>query len=433
MDFLPTILLSFGLACAQSGTSGAPAPPAAPLEASQSASTSPEQDALAEAFDQLVTTLREVETDLRESPSFGSEAEQVGAYRHILRSVAKGMEAEILQDADYPYFRILDFWLREGGDNPDQRYAFTPIRGGETYRIWGELGSAARLEFQIYAGRPWDGSGSSAGYLAFEEIVLEDDGSFEVWVSPERHDGNWLSNPPNGTTLFARHIYSEWNDDRTGDIHIDRVGFEGKRRPPESAEELAARISAAAVMFGTTARTWPAFLAKRYVEAGPANTVSAPYDTYALGGAKGRWMSGGYFDLPPDQALLLRMPKTAAQYQAVQLTDMWLASLEHGNQVSSLNSSQSILAPDGAYYYVIGPKDPGYANWIDSGALVRGVFLLRWDGMLGQLPADHFPTAELVELDELESRIPAFSRVTEEERETVRMERRRHLQLRSHR
>jgi hypothetical protein len=53
----------------------------------------------------------------------------------MLRAFAKGMEAEILQDADYPYFRILDFWLKEGGDNPDQRYAFSPIRGGETSRV----------------------------------------------------------------------------------------------------------------------------------------------------------------------------------------------------------------------------------------------------------------------------------------------------------
>ena len=56
----------------------------------------------------------------------------------MLRSMAKSLEAEVIQDPDYPYFRILDFWLREGGDNPDQRYAFSPIRGGEAYRVWGQ-------------------------------------------------------------------------------------------------------------------------------------------------------------------------------------------------------------------------------------------------------------------------------------------------------
>ena len=393
----------------------------------------PERDALSGAFAKLVHTLDAVEKSIRESPSFGNGAEQVGGYRHMLRSLSKSLEAEVLQDADYPYFRILDFWLREGGDNPDQRYAFVPIRGGESYRVWGNLGSAARVGFQIYAGRPWDGSGRSAGYLAFEDLELDEDGSFEVFVSAEEQDGNWIQNPEDSTTLFARHIYDEWTEADTGEIHIDRIGYEGRRRPPETPDELAARIRAAAVMFGTTARTWPAFVDRRYVAARPPNTVVPPRDTYALGGVKGRWMSGGYFELGPGEALLVRMPATRAKYQAVQLTDMWFASLEYGNQISSLNATQSLPSPDGAYYYVISQDDPGFANWLDAGALTRGTFLLRWDGVQGELEAKEFPTARLISLEEVAAAIPGFVAVDEQERERVRSERRRHLQKRSHR
>ncbi len=415
-----SIALIFALACADKEVSMTTEP------------VQPDDD-LSQAFDELVSTLRAVEADIRKSPSFGDEAEQVGGYRHILRSIAKGLEAEVLQDPDYPYFRILDWWLREGGDNPDQRYAFTPIRGGEAYRVWGELGSATRVEFQIYAGRPWDGSGTSAGYLAFEDIELEADGSFEIWISADERPGNWLSNPAEGTTLFARHIYGDWSSERTGDVHIDRVGYEGKRRPPESANELADRIRAAAAMFGTTARTWPEFVTQRYVNGREPNSVPPPYDTYALGGAKGRWMSGGYFKLEPGEVLLLEMPSTPAQYQAVQLTDMWMASLEHGNQVSSLATSQSVLAPDGSYYYVISREDPGYANWLDAGELTRGTFLMRWDGVRGALTEAQYPSARLLRIEDLERAIPGFSPVSAEQRAQVRRDRRHHLQLRSHR
>ena len=96
------------------------------------------------AFGELVAALHQAEADIRRSPSFGSEAEQLGECRHLLRSFAKGLEAEVIQEADFPYFRILDFWLREGGDNPDQRYAFSPIHGAKTYRGWGKLGSVDR-------------------------------------------------------------------------------------------------------------------------------------------------------------------------------------------------------------------------------------------------------------------------------------------------
>ena len=408
-------------------------PPAAPTTPGQPIVVVSAGDPLAAAFAELVETLRAVETDIRATPAFGDEQERIGGYRHILRSVAKGLEAEVRQDPDYPYFRILDWWLREGGDNPDQRYAFSPIRGGEAYRVWGELGSATRVELQIYAGRPWDGSGRSAGYLTFEEIEIAPDGSFEIWVTPEEHEGNWLRNPPEGTTLFARHVYAEWDEAPTGDIHIDRVGFEGRRRPPETETELAAKIRAASTMFGTTARTWPAFVQRRYVQGAPVNTVRPPIDTYALGGARGRWMSGGYFELDDGEALLIRIPPSAAQYQAIQLADMWMASLEHGNQVSSLTTKQSVPSDDGAFWYVVANEEPGHANWLDAGALERGLILIRWDGVQGSLPESQFPTAELVRLDDLAERIPGLRPVDEEEREAVRRARREHLQRRAHR
>ncbi len=416
------------LGCASPPDAEVPTPPGQPRLVSIAPA-----DPLAAAFDELVATLRAVEQDVRRSPAFGAEPERIGGYRHILRSIAKGLEAEVRQDPDYPYFRILDWWLREGGDNPDQRYAFTPIRGGEAYRVWGELGSATRVELQIYAGRPWDGSGKSAGYLTFEEIELEPDGSFEIWVSPDEHEGNWLRNPPEGTTLFARHVYARWDDQPTGDIHIDRVGFEGKRRPPETEADLAAKIRAASVMFGTTARTWPAFVQRRYVGSREKNSISAPYDTYGLGGARGRWMSGGYFELGDGEALLLRVPPASAQYQAIQLTDMWFASLEHGNQVSSLTTEQSVASDDGAYWYVIANEDPGHANWLDAGALWRGTILMRRDGVEGTLAEDRFPSAELVRLDELNERIPGIRRVSKADREAARAARRDHLQRRAHR
>ena len=112
--------------------------------------------------------------------------------------------------------------------------------------------------------------------------------------------------------------------------------------------------------------------------------------------------------VPPGEALLLRMPATRAKYQAVQLTDMWFASLEYGNQVSSLNTKQSVLSPDGAYYYVISQKDPGFANWLDAGALSRGTFLLRWDGVRGDLPENEFPEARRISLAEVAGAIPGL-------------------------
>jgi hypothetical protein len=388
-------------------------------------------DPLPAAFAEVLERMAETERELHAFSAYGSEAERVAAYHHLARSIKKAIEADVLQDADFPYFRILDFWLREGGDNPDQRYAFSPIRGGEPYRIWGRIGSARRVEVQLYAGAPWDGTGNSAGFLSFEEIEIAEDGSFEIFVTPKERDGAWLHNPDEANTVFVRHIFDEWNEEDAGEAHIDRLGREGDRMPAESATQLAERLRAMADTLEKTALSWPRFVNQRYVEAFGPNVVPGLIDTYSLGGVEGRWMANGYFELPAGKALVIKAWPTGADYQAIQLCDMWFASLEYGNRVTSLNTTQSLLSPDGAYYYVISREDPGHANWLDAGELDRGVFLMRYDGVEGEIPIAAHPSASLVDLSDLEHRIPGFVRVSGSEREEVRAARRRHLQIRS--
>jgi len=392
-----------------------------------------EADPVALAYAELVAIMQSVAADLRDSPSFGSDAEQVAGYQHALRSLMKGIEDGVLQDPDFPYFRKLDFWLKEGGDNPDQRYAFAPVRGGETYRIWGRLGSATRVELQVYAGRAWDGTGKSVGYLGFEDIRIDQDGRFEIELSSTPGKQNWINNTPETTTVFVRHIFADWDNTDPGEVHIDRVGYGGQRKPERSKEELAARIRAATEMFAASAKTWPELVNKRFVNTRQPNTLSPPKDTYAAGGAKGRWISSGHYDLRDGQMLLIRVPKTEAPYQAIQLTDMWFASTEYGNRLGSLNNTQSLLAPDNAFYYIVSADDPGYANWLDPGPFERGTLLLRWDGLQRGLEAHEAPEIRVITMDDVAGVIPGFEHVDDVYREHQLSKRRQHLQQRSNR
>ena len=396
-------------------------------------SEEPKSDDLQAGFATFLDALTRSEQASRESPSFKSDAERAGGYQHLARSIKASIEAGILQDPDFPFFRIIDFWARQGGDNPDQRYAFSPVRGAETYRVWGRLGSARRIELQLYAGQPWAGTGRSAGYLAFEDIDIASDGSFSILVGGEASEGTWLENPADATTLFARQIYDEWNRDDPGEVHIDRVGWEGARKPLADTAQVAQQLRSTAAMIEKSATTWPSQVQRRYSDVDKANTVSELIDTYPLGGVKGRWMAGGYFELPPGKVLLIETWPTTAAYQSIQLTDMWFASLEYANQVSSLTTNQSVKAPNGAYYSVIAPQDPGYPNWLDTGGLDRGVFLLRYDGVSGQVPETQHPSAKLVDASALAELIPAYTRTSETQREATRADRRHHLQIRSHR
>lgn len=146
-----------------------------------------------EAFKKLLDHISEAETYLRSSPFYESDTEQAVAYMHLARMLLKSIEQEMLQDADFPFFRVLDFHVREGGDNSDQRYLFSPINGGQEYRIWGRRGSAGRVEIQLYAGEPWSGTGESAAFLGTEDIEFNEDGTFEVFLTANR-GGEWGEN-----------------------------------------------------------------------------------------------------------------------------------------------------------------------------------------------------------------------------------------------
>ncbi len=411
------------------GTSDPDLPPSAVSQVDSSNGDDP----LPAAFEELLGSLIQSEREMRATASYETDAERVATYQHLLRMLLNSIEADILLDADFPYFRINDFWVREGGDSPNQRYSIARVRGSSAYRIWGWIGSARRIEVQLNAGRPWFGTGKSMGYLPHEEITFGEDGFFEIWLTPDARDGNWLANSEPANTLFVRQIYDHWDGDTPAEVHVDRIGHEGAPKYRETPSELAERIRTTAETLEQFTVGWGRFVQEQYVQEYAPNRVPPPLDTFKFGGVRGRWMANGYFDLPPDKAFLIRAPRTSADHIGIQLTDLWFASLEYANRVSSLNATQAVLSPDDAYYFVISREDPGHANWLETDGLSRGVFLMRYDGLMGEIPEAQFPVGELVSMDEIPGRIPGYRRVTESERAAIRASRRHHIQRRSNR
>ena len=151
-----------------------------------------------------------------------------------------------MRDADHPFGRVLDDRIRTGGDNPDQRYLFAPIRGGEAYRVRGRKGSAARIELQLYSREPYGAEDVSVGYLPDEAIEYGDDATFTVELGPDVTGPGSLVNPPDATILNIRQIWSVWDDTDPGAVYVDRVGWEGARKLTDSPTTVAARIRGAA-------------------------------------------------------------------------------------------------------------------------------------------------------------------------------------------
>lgn len=394
------------------------------------------------AYERFVEAVREAGEIVKRHPFYREPKNRASGMAFVAGMLIATLEEDLVQDPDFPLFRILDFRIREGGDNPDQRYAFTPVRGDATYRVWGRRGGERRIELQLYAGEPWrPGGGRSVSTLTHEEIRFDADGRFEILLSPERPTRSepsgsdrpdWMANAPDATELIVRQVFSDWRNESPGEIHIDRVGWEGRAKPARTPEEMAARFDKAAADLVRTVSTWPEFVMRRYVEGMPPNTLSRPADPASVGGVAGRFMSNGHFALAPDEALVVTVFPIDARYQGIQLTDPWFSSLEYANRQTSLTADQAVASSDGAYRFVVSERDPGVANWLDTTGLPTGTILIRFDGSrLERFPADKLPQAVKVPFDSLWDRLPADTpRATAEARAAALGERRRHVQLR---
>lgn len=374
---------------------------------------------------------------IQNHPFYVDPDNQAAGMEYLSHMILRTLEEDIGLDPSFPYFRVMDFRTREGGDNPDQRYLYALINGGQKYRIWGRLGKdQARIEFQVYKGYPWfPGTDSrTVSTLSMKDLKIQADGSFEVFLSPTKMEGNWIENAPDATRVMIRETWSKWTDAEGGEVHIDLVGHEGDIKPKLTSEEMARRLETAAGNLAKVVPGYPDFVLNNYVSRIPVNSLPRiPLTAVDRGGPEGRWYSIGHFDLKPDEAILITAWSMGCGYQAVQLTDLWWSSMEYANRQSSLTEDQSYKSSDGAYYYVISARDPGIWNWLDTSGFRRGTHLMRYDcpGMTKFAP-EKAPTARVIKLDDLRKYIPKDTpQVTALERQAGLAARRRHIQRRS--
>ena len=60
------------------------------------------------------------------------------------------------------------------------------MRGGETYRLFGNRGTARYVGLQTM-----DGIASTTNFLV-DDLEVDADGNFEAILSADEHEGNWL-------------------------------------------------------------------------------------------------------------------------------------------------------------------------------------------------------------------------------------------------
>ena len=379
------------------------------------------------AFDDFVAGLESAERSVRASPTFAGDGEPSRAYLHLLRSLMKSIERELTHDPVRPRFRVLDDRTRTGGDNPDQQYWFAHIAPGGRYRVDGRLGSAQRLEMQLYSREPYGAEDVGVAYLTHEQIGFDADGRFSVDVGPGLDVDS-----TDATILQVREIYDSWSDTQPTELVIELVEAPGPPTP-RSGDDLVAMFERAAHDLQRSAEAWPSLISDRVLSFLEPNSVSPLRNPGGSAGVEGRWMTIGPYRLDhASAAVVISLSDEGADYVGIQLADLWMASLEYADATSSRTGAQSHRAPDGRLYHVISLEDPGYRNWLDPVGVAAGIVHIRVDGLAGAAEEQHEPIVIETTLADLADVIPGFAEavITADERAVELAERRRHVQQR---
>ena len=295
-----------------------------------------------------------------------------------------------------------------GIDNPDNIHREIPIAGDCEYMIEGRYSAnrTANFSFKLEV-EPFDHAGIDKHLfmLTTQEIVADADGRFTITLSRQSAQGKanhiQIGEEP-WQTLWIRDSRADWSQIVT-ELNVRRIS--GPDPKPERTEaELAQRI---ADFLPAYLRFWSSFK-NGFLGYPDPNQVVGPIGREASWG----FLAGGRFKLAADDALVITTTGGGARYRGFQVTDPWTMAPDPVYGQISLNTSQQKPNPDGTTTYVLALVDPGVHNWVDTGGLQEGWFLLRWQGFDGAgnpegLIRGNPGESKLVKLAELEKHLPA--------------------------
>ncbi|MEZ4331319.1 MAG: hypothetical protein R3F35_06180 [Myxococcota bacterium] len=331
----------------------------------------------------------------------GSPLDRAEAQRYLLQRLAATIDAALDAESGPPVVSLYSHKLRKYGmDSADAKYMTVRVSGDGTYRLYGVLGTAHHIAFQLTSSRD--------GYRAFDSIEREGldadaSGEFELLVSATKPAGwtkPWLRLDPEATELLLREYFYDWAKERPSTFRVERLDRPGEAVPTEPAATRAL-FDAIADQFAATVPKWfaPALddrLHRRNQLRPPARSASEGLRENAYG--------SGWFALADDEALLIELDEPEAHLWSFELGSAWWQSLDYVDHSSSLNGFQAVKSSDGRYRLVIALEDPAVPNWLDPVGHHEGVIIYRYQhAEPGAVP----PTARVVPLKTLRDHLPA--------------------------
>ncbi|KHK89115.1 DUF1214 domain-containing protein [Novosphingobium malaysiense] len=338
-------------------------------------------------WDQYVDLLKGHESILAQTVAPQDEQLRADLLRQFAMNLSQGYFLLFQADPDYPEFVPFEnstFLLQP---NPDAVYYYTRVDGAGTYRVRGQRGTAPVVGLSTGARiiGTSDIPGQGFGNFDVDSLTIDAQGNFNVLFSaqrPEGYEGDWRELHPDADFILLRQFNYDWGQEQEVRIAIerlDRPAGSPSMRPRMAPEEVDRRMRD---LFAYAKRLSQVGMGavRRPHDQGFINAMHL-HDFKDLGNGED-WPQAYFetvFDLADDEVLVLEseLPEER-HYWNVQVVDGLWNQVDVAYRQSSLNGHTARLAEDGMFRAVLSPRDPGYANWLDTGDHRFGMLIGRW-------------------------------------------------------
>lgn len=385
------------------------------VEASLAGDLSNERD-FAEAWSYLLERLSAAGDIVGSSPVSRTPVDLASGMRHLLVLLAAGIDAALKVDPD-PILAVgatsTDDVITWGMECPDGLYTGAALNGDRSYRLFGHRGTARYVGLQTM-----NGIASTCNALV-DELDVDAEGNFEVILSVDEREGNWMRIEGDHPTLTVRHFFYDWQREVPSSLQIEQIG--GSDRTRDRPLNRAAAVARQLVALGDFVEANLQFFLD-FGEAPPVNGFLPGSDLSSMGAAAENRPVIGRWALEPDEALILEVEPPKGVYWSYSLGNPWWETIHYGRHQSSLNGHQAAVDSDGQVRVVLCADDPGVANWLETAGHSNGAMILR----CVRTETAPTPTARLVKFDDITAALPADTeKVTPEERSAILEARRR--------
>lgn len=301
--------------------------------------------------------------------------------RLLARNISLALQFE-LENRDSTHPELLHYFdplRKQGGDNTDALYLGAPINGQDTYRVSGTRGTAPYFAVTVVeAGTtPW--GGAIAGALFGPDLEVDEEGRFELTLSPEPHEGNWIQTTPETYRVTFRQFFADWENETPMDAEIECLTASGEAPAVLALDDLSRGLSEAVNWIRVSTHYWADKL--DMWQAQPNQFFAfAEMESAKIDATPGGTPLISYWKVPCDEVLIVRVRPPDCSYWNCEFGSYWWETMDYRWRLSSTNCHQAELEADGELIVVVSHDDPGLPNWLDPSGHEDGYITFRWMG-----------------------------------------------------